>query len=195
MTDADRRPAERDPDEQVAAVGAMLFVAVEPVPVAVLSAQLGCSEAEARAAVARLADHAGALGLMVEWSGADAVQLVTAPRLAPVIRRFRGLERPARLSRAALETLAVVAYRQPVTRQEIERIRGVDSGAVLQTLLARDLVEPVGRRETPGRPTTYGTTVTFLRVFGLSSLDELPDAADELRRIDQQLGEDEPSRP
>ena len=87
-------------------------------------------------------------------------------------------ERPARLSRAALETLAVVAYRQPVTRAEIEHVRGVDCGPVLRSLLERHLVRIAGHRDVPGRPMLYGTTRRFLEVFGLASLEDLPSLRD-----------------
>src|SRR5262249_31069206 len=90
--------------------------------------------------------------------------------------------RPPRLSAPGLETLAIIAYRQPVTRTEIEQVRGVNIDGVLQTLLERGLVEQVGRAEVVGRPMTYGTTALFLEYFGLRSLDDLQ-AADELRRL------------
>jgi segregation and condensation protein B len=101
-------------------------------------------------------------------------QFRTRPEYGELIRAARP-ERPARLSRAALETLAVVAYRQPLTRAELEELRCVDCGAVLKTLLERDLVRIVGRRDTPGRPALYGSTSRFLEIFGLRSLRDLPD--------------------
>lgn len=172
-------PARQEPlpglaeEERVAAAGAILFVASEPVPLATLASQLACGEAEARATVERLAAHLGVVGLTLQWVG-QAAQLGTAPRWAPLLQRFLGLERTVRLSQAALETLAIVAYRQPVTRAGIEAIRGVDSSGVLQTLLARGLVEPAGRLEAVGSPVLYATTPEFLRFFGLGSLGELP---------------------
>src|SRR6185436_18148526 len=87
-----------------------------------------------------------------------------------------------RLSQPALETLAIIAYRQPLTRAEIEQIRGVSVDGVMQTLVERSLIEQVGRADVPGRPMTYGTTALFLEYFGLRSLEDLP-AADELRRV------------
>jgi segregation and condensation protein B len=90
------------------------------------------------------------------------------------IQRFLGAARPAPISRAALEVLTVIAYRQPVTRAEVEAARGVNSDRAIQTLLARDLIEERGQRKAPGRPTEYGTTFAFLEYFGLSSLDHLP---------------------
>jgi len=110
-------------------------------------------------------------------------QFVTEPDYAPWLKALVGHKaRPPRLSQPSLETLAIIAYRQPITRAEIEQVRGVAVDGVMQTLLERGLVEQVGRAEVVGRPMTYGTTSAFLEYFGLRSLDDLP-AADELRRI------------
>jgi segregation and condensation protein B len=114
---------------------------------------------------------------------AEAWQFVSQPEYAPWIKALVGhRNRPPRLSQPALETLAIIAYRQPLTRAEIEQVRGVSVDGVMQTLLERGLVEPVGRAEVPGRPITYGTTPLFLEYFGLRSLEDLP-AGDELRRL------------
>jgi segregation and condensation protein B len=114
---------------------------------------------------------------------AGAWQFVSKPELAPWIRTLAGEKtRPPRLSQPALETLAIIAYRQPLTRAEIEQIRGVSVDGVMQTLLERGLIEQRGRAEVVGRPMTYGTTDLFLEYFGLRDLNELP-AAEELRRI------------
>ena len=110
-------------------------------------------------------------------------QFVTQPEYAPWLRALVGIKvRPTRLSQPALETLAIIAYRQPITRAEIEQIRGVNVDGTMQTLMERGLVGAVGRAEVVGRPPTYGTTPSFLEYFGLGSLEGLP-AADELRRI------------
>ena len=110
-------------------------------------------------------------------------QFVTQPEFSPWLRALVGVKlRPSRLSQPALETLAIIAYRQPITRAEIEQVRGVNVDGTMQTLLERGLVESVGRAEVVGRPQTYGTTALFLEYFGLGSLEDLP-AADELRRI------------
>lgn len=103
------------------------------------------------------------------------VRLVTAAEVAETVRRFLGVEARARLSRSALETLAIIAYRQPITRPEIEAIRGVNSDAVIRSLLEKGLIEEVGRADAPGRPILYGTTSKFLELVGLHSLEELPD--------------------
>ncbi len=110
-------------------------------------------------------------------------QFVTEPPYSPWLKALVGHKaRPPRLSQPALETLAIIAYRQPITRAEIEQIRGVTVDGVMQTLLERGLVEQAGRAEVVGRPMTYGTSVLFLEYFGLRRLEDLP-AADELRRI------------
>ncbi len=114
---------------------------------------------------------------------AGAWQFVSQPEYAPWLKALVGQKiRPPRLSQPALETLAIIAYRQPITRAEVEQIRGVNVDAVMQTIMERGLVEAVGRAEVVGRPPTYGTTLLFLEYFGLSGLEDLP-AADELRKI------------
>ena len=114
---------------------------------------------------------------------AGAWQFVTEPEYAPWLKALVGHKpRPPRLSQPALETLAIIAYRQPITRAEIEQVRGVSVDGVMQTLIERGLVEQVGRAEVVGRPMNYGTTVVFLEYFGLRGLEGLP-AADELRRV------------
>jgi len=110
-------------------------------------------------------------------------QFVTQPEYAPWLKALVGHKlRPPRLSQPGLETLAIIAYRQPITRAEVEQVRGVSVDGVMQTLLERGLVEQVGRAEVVGRPMNYGTTALFLEYFGLRSLEDLP-AADELRRV------------
>jgi segregation and condensation protein B len=112
-------------------------------------------------------------GLRLQWSG-NAVQLTTAAGASSAIERFLGLETSSRLSQAALEVLAIVAYLQPVTRPRIDQVRGVNSDASLKTLLGKGLVEEVGRMDTPGRPILYGTTPEFLQHFGLERVEALP---------------------
>jgi segregation and condensation protein B len=110
-------------------------------------------------------------------------QFVTQPDFSQWLRALVGVKiRPSRLSQPALETLAIIAYRQPITRAEVEQIRGVNVDGTMQTIMERGLVEAVGRAEVIGRPPTYGTTALFLEYFGLRGLEDLP-AADELRRI------------
>jgi len=112
-------------------------------------------------------------GIRIQWS-AGRVQLTTAPEFAPIIEKFLGYEATTHLSRAAQETLAIIAYRQPITRPGVDAIRGVNSDGVLRSLLSKGLIQEVGRAEGPGRPILYGTTEEFLQYFGLSSLSQLP---------------------
>ncbi len=153
----------------------LLFVAPTPIPASRLAQALGVAAESVEAALATLqAGYAEQKrGLRLLRKG-DRVQLTSAPEAATYIERFLGLDLNTRLSQAALETLAVIAYRQPITRGDIEAVRGVGCDGVLRTLLARSLVEPVGRLEQAGRPFLYGTTVEFLQYFGLDSLDRLP---------------------
>ena len=114
---------------------------------------------------------------------AGAWQFVTQPEFSPWLKALVGVKnRPTRLSQAALETVAIIAYRQPITRAEVEQVRGVNVDGTMQTLLERGLVEQSGRAEVVGRPALYSTTPLFLEYFGLRGLEDLP-AADELRRI------------
>jgi segregation and condensation protein B len=141
-------------------------------------------EAELTAALEQLAAEHESAGRSYRLACvAGAWQFVTQPEYAAWLRALVGVKaRPPRLSQPALETLAIIAYRQPITRAEIEQIRGVSVDGVMQTLVERGLAEAVGRAEVIGRPQTYGTTPIFLEYFGLRGLEDLP-AADELRRI------------
>ncbi|HET7095025.1 MAG TPA: SMC-Scp complex subunit ScpB [Thermomicrobiales bacterium] len=159
-------------DELLALLEALLLAASEPATVGQLADATAIGRERVEGALARLAAE-DRRGWQVVRHG-DRVQLATAPRFAAQVRRFLGLERQARLTAASLETLAIVAYRQPVTRAEIEAVRGVDSAGVLSNLLGRDLIEVVGRLPALGNPLQYGTTPALLQHFGLASLDELP---------------------
>ncbi len=141
-------------------------------------------ESELTAALEQLArEHEGTKRSYRLVCVAGAWQFVTQPEFSPWLKALVGQKiRPPRLSQPALETLAIIAYRQPVTRAQVEQIRGVNVDGTMQTLMERGLVESVGRAEVVGRPPTYGTTPLFLEYFGLRNLEELP-AADELRRI------------
>jgi segregation and condensation protein B len=156
---------------------ALLFAADEPLPLADLARILEVRRPTVEKVLARLVESPPP-GLIVQRHEGH-LQLTTAPMSARYVRRLRGLEEQSRLSRAALEVLAVIAYRQPVTRAEIEAIRGVNGDRALSTLLSRGLVAEVGRRETVGRPTLFGTTLGFLEHLGLTSLDELPPLPEE----------------
>jgi len=158
--------------ELVALIEALLLVALEPPTVAELAVAVAVTPDRIEEAVTTLASHVDR-GWIVQRHG-DHLHLATAPRFARQISAFLGLEREGKLSSAALETLAIIAYQQPVTRSEIEAVRGVDSSGVLATLHGRELIEPVSRLAAIGNPFQYGTTVGFLRLFGLSSLADLP---------------------
>jgi segregation and condensation protein B len=181
-------------EELPALLEALLLVAPEPADPRDLAAAAGVSVAAIENALATMQADASRGLAIVRHRGT--AHLATAPRFAPYVRRFLRLERETRLSGAALETVALIAYRQPVTRAEIEALRGVDSSGVLATLHARGLIEVVGRLQTVGNPNQYATTVEFLRQFGLGSLEELP-ALDELagRAADRLFAEFPAARP
>ncbi len=163
-----------DQRELAAFFEALLFIAERPLPTAELAQLGGVPLLQAEATLAGLAEELDddARGLRVQRND-GAWQLVTAPAVGARLAAYAAREE-ARLTPAALEALAVVAYRQPCTRGDVERVRGVDSDYVLRSLLHRRLVAEVGRRDTPGRPILYGTTFAFLERFGLTSLDDLP---------------------
>ncbi len=157
-----------------ASLEALLFVASAPVPLLQLAETLQASVEEVEQGLACLEEiYRQNRGLSIQWHGGR-VQLTTAPAHGLLVERFLGFEATVRLSRAALETLAIIAYRQPITRPGIDAIRGVNSDGVLKSLLSKGLVQEVGRTEGPGRPILYGSSPEFLQHFGLSSLDQLP---------------------
>ena len=158
------------------AVEALLFITEKPLSVGDLCRLTGAADENAvREALAQINGdmEAGSRGLRV-MEVAEGFQLATRPEHAALVKRLYAEKLTLRLSNAALETLAVIAYRQPVTRADIETIRGVDAVASLETLLERGFVKVAGRRESLGRPLLYGTTMDFLRRFGLKSIEELP---------------------
>jgi len=120
-----------------------------------------------------LSESLAGRGLMLQRHGAQ-VQLVTRPETAEVVRRLLNPEVPGRLSGAAYETLAIIAYRQPITKAAVEEIRGVDCERVLEGLLQRELIEEVGRLDQPGTPRLFGTTIRLLQMLGMQSLEDLP---------------------
>jgi len=156
----------------------LLFAAGEPVSLARLAAVLDNVPKEAiRKALNEMAlAYAGGRGIALEQV-AGGYQLRTPKEHALYVRKLLAAK-PPRLTRPLLETLAIVAYRQPITRPEIEQLRGVDSGGVLETLLERRLIKIAGRKEAPGRPLVYATTPEFLEAFSLKDLDSLPDLSE-----------------
>jgi segregation and condensation protein B len=175
-TGNDNSPSNSNPSPLLtlaATVESLLFVADAPVSVSHLAEALERDEQDVEAALQTLAEGYAGRGVRLQRKG-NRVQLASAPEAAPAIERFLGLSQSGKLSAAALEALAIVAYEQPVTRPQIEAIRGVSSDGVLRTLLSKGLIEEVGRLETVGHPVLFGTTFEFLQYFGLSSLEELP---------------------
>lgn len=162
-----------EPLTLAAIVESLLFVADAPVPVSQLAGAVECDVGDIEAALESLAEYYTERGLRLQHKG-KLVQLVSAPQAAPYIERFLGLSLSGKLSAAALETLSIIAYKQPITRPQIEAIRGVSSDGVLRTLISKGLIEEVGRLETVGHPILFGTTFEFLQYFGLNSLAELP---------------------
>lgn len=157
-----------------ASIEALLFVAAAPVTINQLAEALEQKPQDIETGLRNLEQvFKRGHGLSLQWHGGR-VQLTTAAEMAGPVEKFLGLEATARLSRAALETLAIIAYRQPITRPGVDAIRGVNSDGVMKSLLSKGLVQEVGRTEGPGRPILYGTTTDFLQHFGLSSLAELP---------------------
>ena len=158
-----------------AMVEALLFVSSEPVPVQQIAEALNFKVDAIEQALIELRDGTEGVsrGLRLQRKG-DKVQLTTHPECAPYIERFLGLDLTSRLSKPALETLSIIAYQQPVTRAQIEQVRGVNCDGVLANLLNKGLIEEVGRLETAGRPIQYGTTFAFLQHFGLRGLDDMP---------------------
>ena len=155
---------------------AMLFVAAEPVATAQLATALDVAPSVIERALNELDQALSSRGLRLQRH-AGRVQLTTAPELAELIERFLGLEATTHLSRAALETLAIIAYQQPVTRPQIDSIRGVNSDSMMKSLLHKGLILESGRADGPGRPILYSTTPEFLQHFGLNSILEMPPLA------------------
>ena len=156
-----------------AALESLLFVAQGPVDVGVLARALRVQAARVEEAVNSLAAECRDRGVRIQRDGFN-VQMVTAPEAAAYVERLLGMDHQQRLSRAALEALAIIAYRQPITRAAIDAIRGVNSDRAVATLIGRGLVEEAGRADTPGRPALLETTVGFLEHFGLESPQDLP---------------------
>ena len=171
-----------------ALIEALLFVADGPVEEALLARTLGVPRRQIDAPLVALAEALRGRGLRLQ-RGPDGVQLVTAPHASSYVEQFLGIEAGRRLSTAALETLAIIAYRQPVTRGTLEAIRGVSSDGALDTLRARGLVDAAGRAYTPGRPTLFATTQKFLEYFGLERPEDLPELPDEVAALTASLPE------
>ena len=177
-------PNEKNPPEVVEALGtvedikraieAILFAAGYPVKYEKLSEVIGLSQRDIRGLVESMVSEYDGRGIQLLLYP-DTCQLTTKEVFAPYIREALGIKRGGNLSASSLEVLAVVAYNQPVTRAYVDTVRGVDSSYAVTSLLDKNLIEAVGRLDAPGRPMLYGTTDKFLRVFGLTSLADLPE--------------------
>lgn len=174
-TATELEPAPLTMPQVTAALESLLFVAGRALDVADLRKLLGIDAEDLRAALLLLAEEyeQGWRGLRLQQLG-DQVQLVSAPENARFVAALLGMPTHAKLTTAALETLAIIAYRQPITRAQLESIRTVNCDRALQTLVQHGLVMEVGRANTVGRPILFGTTLEFLQQFGLSTLEALP---------------------
>ena len=172
-----------------AAVEALLYVSDGPLPLRKIQESLGeedVNQESVRAAVESLMADFGLDGRGIRLAElAGGYQIITRPEYAPYIKKLQKIK-PPRLSAQALETLAIIAYRQPIIRAEIEAIRGVNADGVLKTLLERRLIKIAGRQDVPGKPIMYSTTQEFLQYFGLKDLSSLPS----LRELERELGID-----
>jgi segregation and condensation protein B len=160
-------------DRLLAAIESILFVADGAVEISMLARALRRPADAIEEALAELELRCAEGGTRLQRTR-DSVQLVTSPEAGPYVERFLGLESRQRLSGAALESLAIIAYKQPMTRAGVEQVRGVNSDGAIASLIARGLVEEVGRAPGPGRPALLGTTLRFLEHFGLSKPGDLP---------------------
>ena len=161
--------------ERLAEIEGLLFVTPGLVSVHQLAKALETTDGEIESILSRIETHYKETGHGLRLMRVKSkIQLTTAPEISKIIENYLELDTSSTLSQAALETLAIIAYKQPVTRPEVEVIRGVNSDGVLRTLLSKGLIEELGRAETPGRPIYYGTSPEFLQYFGLESLDRLP---------------------
>ena len=152
---------------------AVLFVAPDAVNLSQLASALDISERETEKVLSQLSEDFQERGLRIQRH-AGRIQLTTAPEAGEFVERFLGLEITTYLSQAALEALSVVVYEQPVTRPQVDSIRGVNSDGVMKSLLHKGLIQDIGRADGPGRPILYATTPEFLQQFGLNSLEEMP---------------------
>lgn len=169
---ADKDHSERDLPLNIL-LEALLFAAPAPVSLAQLASTLEVTTRRVEIGLEELENYYERRGLRVQRH-AGKVQLTTAAEIAPLVERFLGLEVTTHLSRAAVEALAIIAYRQPITRPQVDSIRGVNSDGVIRSLLNKGLLQEAGRADGPGRPILYETTPDFLQHFGLNSLEELP---------------------
>ncbi len=172
-------------------IESLLFIATEPVSLSRLAKTLEVTTRRVEKTLANIQIEYEDRGLRLQWLDGG-VQLTTAPEASGAIERFLGLEvSVTRLSQAALEVLAIVAYQQPVTRPQVDELRGVNSDGALRTLLSKGLLEEVGRLDGPGRPILYGTTAEFMQHFGLGHLTDMPLLPDDETAVEDDRSQDE----
>ena len=190
---ADEIPEEEQDEEEDASPAALfeavLFLSAEPLPIQFFVKNFNMNETDVRIILSSLVDEYeerdGGLKLLEISNG---YQFVTNPRCAKGIRRVMGYKKKEPLSKGMLETLSIVAYKQPVVMAEIEELRGVSSRMMVANLMKRNLIKPVGRKDLPGRPLAYVTTDEFLRFFGLNKLADLPKLS-EIKEFNYENGE------
>ena len=171
----DAEPPPTDPEQQSRLVEAIIALEAEPQHPDRLARMTGLAVSAVRAALERVRLRFATAGHGVEiLEVAGGYTMVPVAEMWPWLRPHYGKLAQAKLSRAAMETLSIIAYSQPITRSEIESVRGVSPDAMIRTLLERQLIHEVGRKDTPGRPIQYGTSAEFLRMFGLASIADLP---------------------
>ncbi len=175
-------------------VEGLLFVAPGPVTSQQIAVSLEKPTSEIDKTIQELMKRYEVSGGLYLQIHKGKIQLTTKPGLGAVIEKFLGLQATSRLSKAGVEALAIIAYKQPFTRPQIDDVRGVNSDGVLKSLLSKGLIEETGRADGPGRPIIYGTTSEFLQYFGLASLDDLPplgiDSESETQEIQEKVFKD-----
>jgi segregation and condensation protein B len=169
--------AEAEPEDLAPALEALCFALGREVSIAEAATILDRTPSAVSKAAGVLAMELRGRGLMLQRSD-HSIQLATRPEMAWAVQRALHPERPSRLSRAAMETLAIIAYRQPATKAVIESIRGVDCEAVLEHLTERGLIDEIARQDSPGHPRLFGTTLRFLQLVGLERIEDLPPVAE-----------------
>ena len=174
MTEDKKPSSEKKQDLELnALVEAILFVSPEPLSADQIANLLETTPRLIKKALEEIDALYDKRGIRLQYHKSK-IQITTAPEAAPILEKMLELETTSTLSQAALETLSIIAYQQPITRPQVDAIRGVNSDGVLRTLLTKGLIDDVGRADGPGRPILYSTTPDFLKYFGLSSYEELP---------------------
>ena len=174
-TYAETKNSQEEPNRNKAVLEALLFASGEPLTVGAISKATSLGDQEIREIMRELiSEYSARYAGIVIAEIADGYEMVTDPELAAWIRRLKNINISNKLSQPALETLSIVAYKQPITKVEVDQLRGVNSDAAVKTLLDKRLIKIIGKKESPGRPFLYSTTNEFLQYFGLRNLTELP---------------------